>query len=76
MLMAYLLEFVLVPYTICTDIESTLYNSDGTVTINFYLEMIIDVLHTMNILIIFITAIKGDFGWIETWNKIAFAYVT
>lgn len=81
MIIAVCAEFVLMPYSICTDVKESLYefDSDGKITAflnQLYYEFIIDVVHVINMLMIFVTAIKGDFGWIETWPQIALAYIT
>jgi len=53
MLSVYLIEFVLVPYNtatgVCEGIE------------NFYtIELFVDIIHVLNILVLFITAVPGD----------------
>jgi hypothetical protein len=66
-----MVEFAFVPYTCCTDIETRLQESN-----NLTIEIIVDIIFALNSLIIFITAVKGDFEYQRKFFKIAYTYVT
>lgn len=71
-----LIEFVLLPYNIATDVRKQLYDEEGNYTNSFYIEFVIDIIFVMNMLFTFATAFKGDFGWIETWPQIILNYIS
>jgi hypothetical protein len=60
-----------VPYTCCTDVEMRLQEFN-----NLALEITVDVIFAVNSLVIFITAVKGDFDYQRRFTKIAYKYVT
>jgi hypothetical protein len=74
-LLAYLTEFVLMPYVTCTDVESQIYDDDKSKSIIFYIEVTIDIILALNILFNFVTAVKIDLAYREEWTKIAYSYV-
>lgn len=83
MLVTIMLELVLMPYTVCTSVERQLWNPDGSRTMSFYLELTIDIIHALNIVYIFVTAVRSDIvnkyvidGWETRWKQIAKAYVS
>jgi len=90
MFAAYLVEFVLVPYTLASSkgIDKMLCMSTDNVALRktdqemagcatfWYLEIIIDIMHICNMLLIFVTAIKGDIGPISSWKLIACSYIS
>jgi len=64
----FLIEFALIPYTI-------FLNPENVLEVTWTVELIIDILHVINMTTILRTATKGDGSGPQTeWNKIALAY--
>lgn len=70
MLAVYLLEFTLIPYTIFVGKEELISDK------NWVIELVIDVLHIVNMIVFFCTAHKGDgTGPSTDYKVIALAYI-
>jgi hypothetical protein len=81
MISAVIVDMVLIPYAICTNIKNKLYvdledGEDWTVRPEWYLELSIDVIFTLNIFYTFATSIKHPDGWNTNPSAIAYEYVT
>jgi hypothetical protein len=77
---AVIVEIVLVPYAICTNIKNKLYVDPGfgvwEKRPEYYLEFAIDVIFTLNIFYTFATCIKDSKGWNNSASVIAKDYIT
>ena len=74
MLVAYLIEMILMPYTVFIDINMPKYEK-GDLNINYYAELTIDILHVINMYVSFNKAIKSDSGWNEKCSFIMVNYI-
>jgi hypothetical protein len=70
--LAGLLELVLTPYTICMGVNRMIFKDDlESREVNFYMELIIDIMWLINIFVTFCTAVKKDFGLEKEFSQIA-----
>jgi hypothetical protein len=74
MLLAYLVEMILMPYTVFIDINLPKYEEFDC--FNYYAELTIDILHVINMYVCFNKALKTDLGWNTKCSFIMFNYIT